>query len=425
VGKSTLFNRLAQKRVSITDDIPGVTRDRVGADTEWGGRTFTLVDTGGIRAAGDDVIAIQVRRQAELGVEEADVVLFVVDGREGVHPEDEGVAELLRCCQKPVLLVVNKMDNSKAWSETYEFFRLGLGEPIPVSAEHGLNTGHLLDKLVEILPPEEVDAVADENVIKVAVVGRPNVGKSSLVNAVLGQERVITSDTPGTTRDAVDIPWEHGEQKFLFIDTAGLRRRARIKEPVEKYGVLRGLRAVQRADVVLLVLDAETGVVEQDKKIGGYVDEVGRGLVLVVNKWDLFQGKEKEGLSAEEVRYHLRFLDYAPIRFVSAKTGLGLSALIEEIVTVARVCRARVKTSELNEVISEATGINPPPSRRGKALKIYYASQVATSPPAIALFVNDPRLVHFSYRRYLENSLREAFGFTGTPLRLLFRRRRG
>lgn len=424
VGKSHLFNRFLQKRVAIVEDEPGVTRDRLYGQMEWRGRKFILVDTGGIEIKDPDTIQRQVRLQAELAIAEADVLLFVVDGKEGLQPGDLDIAELLRTTNKPVLVAVNKIDNREMEAQVWEFYRLGLPDIIPVSAVHGLNTGELLDAMVSHLPPEAGEEEEGEDLVKVAVVGKPNAGKSSLINSLLGQERVIVSSEPGTTRDAIDTLLERGDRRYLLIDTAGLRRPARIAGPTEKYSVLRALRAIDRCDVALLVIDATQGVTEQDKRIGGYAHETGCGLMLVINKWDLIEKDDRTLFQYEkEVRQQLPFLSYAPIVFVSALTGQRVQRILPLVDLVAEQQRLVIPTAELNRLIEEAVALNPPAARKGKQGKIYYSSQVGVKPPLFLFFVNDPKLIHFSYLRYLENKLREGYSFTGTPLRLQLRRR--
>ena len=424
VGKSTLFNRLTGGRVAIVEDTPGVTRDRLYRDAEWLGKTFTLIDTGGVDFSGEeDPINSQIRKQAQLAMEEADVILFIVDGRTGLLPQDEMLAELLRKNAKPVILVVNKVEKFKDNPELYDFYRLGLSDLVYVSAEHGMNTGDLLDLIISKFPkiPEED---YEPDIIKIAVVGRPNVGKSSLVNVILGQERVIVSNIPGTTRDAIDTPFQRGEQRYLLIDTAGMRRRGNITDSTERYSVIRALRAVDRSDVVLMVLDAEEGVTEQDKRIAGYVHEAGKGVIIIINKWDLVDKDEKTMNKFEEnIRKQLGFMQYAPTLFVSALTKQRVVKIIELVNFVAEQQSNRISTSVLNEVISEAVQLTPPPSDKGKRLKILYSTQAGLKPPHFIFFVNEPALLHFSYLRYLENKLRENFGFAGTPIRITVRKR--
>lgn len=423
VGKSTLFNRITGERKAIVEDRPGVTRDRIYADAFWRDREFILVDTGGIEFEVEDEIARQVKKQARLALEEADVVVFLTDGREGLTPLDREVANLLRRTRKPVILAVNKIEDFQN-ADIYDFYQLGLGDPIPISAAHGLNTGDLLDAVVANLPPESGEEY-DEEVIKIAVAGRPNVGKSSLVNAILGEERVIVSDIPGTTRDAVDTLFTRDGQSYVIIDTAGIRRRSKIEESTERFSVIRALRAIERADVVLLVLDAQEGVTEQDKRIAGYAHEKGRAIVIVVNKWDLVDKDDKTMLRyTERIREELSFMQYAPVVYVSALTGQRVPRILELVKYVAEQHVMRVATSTLNEVIREAVALNPPPAEGGRRLKILYATQTGVRPPTFVIFVNDPELVHFSYARYLENRIRSSFGFEGTPINLIFRQRR-
>jgi len=424
VGKSTLFNRLTGGRVAIVEDTPGVTRDRLYRDAEWLGKTFTLIDTGGINfSGGEDPLNSQIRKQAQLAMEEADVILFIVDGRTGLLPQDELLAELLRKNAKPVILVVNKVEQFKDNPELYDFYRLGLSNLVYISAEHGMNTGDLLDLVISKFPemPEED---YEPDIIKIAVVGRPNVGKSSLVNVILGQERVIVSNIPGTTRDAIDTPFQRGEQRYLLIDTAGMRRRGNIVDSTERYSVIRALRAVDRSDVVLMVLDAVEGVTEQDKRIAGYVHEAGKGVIIIINKWDLVEKDEKTMNKFDEnIRKQLGFMQYAPTLFVSALTKQRVVKIIELVNFVAEQQNNRISTSVLNEVISEAVQLTPPPSDKGKRLKILYCTQASLKPPHFIFFVNEPALLHFSYLRYLENKLRENFGFEGTPIRITVRKR--
>ena len=425
VGKSTLFNRIAEKRVSIVDDTPGVTRDRIYADAEWTGHEFALVDTGGIDFDENDALLPAMRNQARLAMEEADVILFVVDGKVGITDVDEQIVGMLRTAKKPVVLAVNKVDSIKGIPDSYEFYGLGLGEPIAVSAVNALNLGDLLDAIVKELP-ENVEVADEPDTIRVAVVGRPNVGKSSLVNALLGEERLVVSNIPGTTRDAVDTYFKQDGVTFVFVDTAGMRRRGKIDAALERYSVIRSLRAIDRADVVLMLIDAAEGVSEQDKKIAGYVHESGRASVLVVNKWDLVKKDGKTSLRyTETMRQELGFMQYSPVVFLSALTKQRVTRIPEVVKYVAEQHTMRVSTSLLNQVVRDAVGINPPPSDRGRKLKIYYATQAAVKPPTIVFFVNDPELMHFSYLRFLENQLREAFGFEGTPLKLVVRPRQG
>jgi GTPase len=421
VGKSTLFNRIAKKRVAIVDDFPGVTRDRLYMDAEWISREFTMIDTGGIELEGQDVITTNIRIQAQLAINEADVILFIVDAKTGITQADEEVASILRRAKKPVVVAVNKVDSPKDSQGLYEFYNLGLGDPIGISATNALNTGDLLDAIVEAFPEEKENDTEDDE-IKVAFIGRPNVGKSSMVNAVLGEERVIVSDIPGTTRDAIDTHFVKDGQKYVLIDTAGMRRKAKVDIPVERYSVMRSLRAVDRCDVVLMVIDAVDGITDQDKKIAGYAHEAGKGIAIVVNKWDLVDKDDKTTLRfTDNLRAELAFMQYAPILFISALTKQRVQRITEIVKYVAEQHSMRVSTSVLNQVIEDAVNISPPPVDKGRRLKIYYTTQVSIKPPTFIFFVNEPEIVHFSYRRYLENKLREAFGFEGTPLHLIMR----
>lgn len=423
VGKSTLFNIFANSRISIVEDTPGVTRDRLYADTEWLDNEFMMVDTGGIEIMNTDKIAVSIRQQAQIAIAEADVILFVCDARAGITHEDAEVAKMLRQSKKPIVLAINKADSPKQEIEIFEFYNLGIGEPIPVSAANHLGLGDLLDAVVEKFP--ETSAYGEdgnEDEIKVALIGRPNVGKSSIFNTLVGEERSIVSDVAGTTRDAIDTPVIREGQKFLFIDTAGMRRKARIDEPIEKYSIIRSLRAVDRSDVVLMVIDAIDGVTEQDKKIAGYAHEAGKGIVLVVNKWDLYDKDNTSTLRyTENLRRELVFMQYAPVVFVSAMTKQRIHRLPEVIHYVAEQNAMRISTSVLNQVVEDAIAINPPPTEKGQRLKILYATQVKIKPPTFVIFVNEPEIMHFSYQRYLENKLREAFGFEGTPLQMIIR----
>ena len=423
VGKSTLFNIFANSRISIVEDTPGVTRDRLYADTEWLDNEFMMVDTGGIEIMNTDKIAVSIRQQAQIAIAEADVILFVCDARAGITHEDAEVAKMLRQSKKPIVLAINKADSPKQEMEIFEFYNLGIGEPIPVSAANHLGLGDLLDAVVEKFP--ETSAYGEdgnEDEIKVALIGRPNVGKSSIFNTLVGEERSIVSDVAGTTRDAIDTPVIREGQKFLFIDTAGMRRKARIDEPIEKYSIIRSLRAVDRSDVDLMVIDAIDGVTEQDKKIAGYAHEAGKGIVLVVNKWDLYDKDNTSTLRyTENLRRELVFMQYAPVVFVSAMTKQRIHRLPEVIHYVAEQNAMRISTSVLNQVVEDAIAINPPPTEKGQRLKILYATQVKIKPPTFVIFVNEPEIMHFSYQRYLENKLREAFGFEGTPLQMIIR----
>lgn len=421
VGKSTLFNRLIGARKAIVEDIPGVTRDRIYDNSEWQGREFIVIDTGGIRFDEGDIFAPEVKMQAELAIEEADVIIFVVDNKTGITMEDEQVAEMLRRSKKPVVVAANKVEDFSKHISYYEFYQLGLGDPIPVSAMHGMNTDELLDAVVAKFPPkaEEDD---EEDRIKIAIVGRPNVGKSSLVNAFLGEKRVIVSDVPGTTRDAIDTPFTYEGRKYTLIDTAGIRRKSRIKDATERYSVIRALRSVDRSDVALIMIDATDGVTEQDKKIAGYVHEQAKANIIVVNKWDLVKKDEHTmNIYDEKIRDELKFLAYSPILYVSAVTKQRVFKILDIVDFVVEQHNRRITTAELNRVVNEAVMLNPLPGGGGKKVKILYTTQVRTAPPTFVFFANHPELIHFSYLRYLENVLRQNFGFEGTPIRLLVR----
>ncbi len=427
VGKSTLFNRLAQTRSAIVEEQSGVTRDRLYSRAYWNSREFVLIDTGGIVPGSLDKIEENIKMQAEAAIDEADLILLVMDVRAGLSNIDMEIAHLLRKTKKPVILVANKAETMELHAQAGEFYRLGLGEPIPISAAHGMNTGDLLDAVVEQLPPlgeEDRLLLEDESLIKVAFAGRPNVGKSSLINYLLEQKRMIVTDIPGTTRDAVDSFRMIGEDKFVFIDTAGIRRKSRVFESVEYYSILRSFRAIERADIVIVVIDSEEGVTEQDKRIAGYAHEKGKGMVIAVNKWDLIDKDDHTHKKfLDDVRKELSFLTYVPVIFVSALTGQRVFAIIDLVKEVNENCKTKITTGVLNNLIRDAVAVNPPPTSKGKSLKLYYATQVGDKPPTFITFVNDPKLLHFSYKRYLENQLREAFDFTGTPIRLFFRER--
>lgn len=421
VGKSTLFNKLVGHRVSIVEDTPGVTRDRIYADVEWLNNKFTLIDTGGIEPASEDIILVQMKRQAQLAMETADVIVFMVDGKEGITGADYEVANMLRQTKKPVLLVVNKIDYSGIEQNKYEFYNLGIGDPITIAASQGLGLGDMLDEIVKHLKLEDFEEV-ESSEIKVAIIGKPNVGKSSLLNRLSGEERAIVSDIPGTTRDAIDSLVQIGEDKFLFIDTAGIRRKSKVKEEIEKYSVIRALASIERADVCLLMIDAEEGVTDQDEKIAGLAHESGKAIVIVINKWDLIVKDDKTmNEYTAKIRNDLKFISYAPIIFVSVKTGQRIDKMIELIKKVNEAHGMHIKTGALNEVINDAVMMKQPPVGKNKLLKIYYVTQGATKPPTFIFFVNDDTIMHFSYERYLENQIRQHFGLEGTPIKLIFR----
>ena len=420
VGKSTFFNYIIGERKSIVEDTPGVTRDRIYGDTTWRGRKFTLIDTGGIEPKSDDVIRIQMKIQAEIAIETADVIIFLTDIQQGVTADDHEVASLLRKSKKPVILACNKADKiGETPAELYEFYNLGLGDPYPISSINKLGTGELLDAIYDYFPPEDEEDLDDEY-ISVAVIGKPNAGKSSLINKILGEKRLIVSDIAGTTRDAIDTKFENKYGKYIFIDTAGIRRKSKIEEDIERYSIIRAKASIEKADVCVLVIDAQEGVTEQDAKIAGEAHESGKGVIILVNKWDAV---EKETGSLEKykanVYQELSYLDYAPILFVSALTGQRIDKLFELINSVNSENSKRVTTGTLNNVINEAITLVQPPSDKGRRLKIYYATQVSTRPPTFVVFCNSVKLFHFSYQRYIENQLRKTFGFSGTPVRII------
>lgn len=422
VGKSTIFNRLVGERISIVEDTPGVTRDRIYAEGEWLTSRFNIIDTGGIEV-GDEPLLAKMRHQAEIAIEEADVIIFLVNGREGITAADDEVAKLLYKSNKPVVLAVNKIDNPEMREKIYEFYSLGFGEPHPISGSHGLGLGDMLDAAINLFPEQE-SVETNDDTIYFSLIGRPNVGKSSLVNTILNENRVIVSEIEGTTRDAIDTNFTRDGSEYIIIDTAGMRKRGKVYEKTEKYSVLRALKAIERSDVVLVLLDAETGIQEQDKKVAGYAHEAGRAIVIVVNKWDTIESNEKAMKEFEQkVRAHFQFLDYAPIVFLSAKTKKRLHTLLPAINVSSENHAKRVPTNVLNDVIMDALAMNPTPTMKGRRLKVLYTTQVAAKPPAFVVFVNEPELMHFSYKRFLENRIRDAFGFVGTPIKIFARKR--
>ncbi len=422
VGKSTLFNKITGQRISIVEDTPGVTRDRIYADASWLDKHFTIVDTGGIEPLSKDEILQQMRRQAQLAIEMADVVILMTNVRDGVTANDTDVAAMLLKAQKKIVLAVNKVDNiGDPPFEFYEFYNLGLGDPIAISSTHGLGVGDLLDEVTHKFP-EDADTAEDNDEIKVAVIGKPNAGKSSLVNKILGEERVIVSNVAGTTRDAIDSHYEKDGDKFLFIDTAGMRKRGKIDENVERYSVVRSLAAVDRSDVCVIMIDAEEGVTEQDTKVAGYAHEQGKACIFAVNKWDIVDKDNKTVKQfTDRIRETFAFMSYAKIVFISAKTGQRINKLLEEIKLVNEQHKRRITTGMLNDVINEATHKQQPPSDKGRRLKIYYGTQVSTAPPTFVIFANSKDLFHYSYLRFMENQIRENFGFEGTPINLIVR----
>lgn len=422
VGKSTIFNRIVGERVSIVEDTPGVTRDRIYSSGEWLTHDFNIIDTGGIELS-DAPFQIQIRAQAEVAIDEADVIIFMVNQREGLTQTDEMIAQMLYKTNKPVVLAVNKVDNPEMRADIYDFYALGFGEPFPISGSHGLGLGDLLDEVAKHFK-DEGDDLYDEDTIRLSLIGRPNVGKSSLVNAILGEDRVIVSNIAGTTRDAIDTEYSYEGQDYVLIDTAGMRKKGKVYESTEKYSVLRALKAIERSNVVLVVLDAEEGIIEQDKRVAGYAHEEGKAIVIVVNKWDTLEKDSKTMKKFEdEVRKNFQFLDYAPIAFVSAKEKQRLRTLFPLINEASENHKKRVQSSTLNEVITDAIAMNPTPTDKGRRLKVFYATQVAIEPPTFVVFVNDEELMHFSYKRYLENQIRDAFGFEGTPIKIIPRKR--
>ena len=426
VGKSTLFNALAGERISIVKDTPGVTRDRIYADAEWLNHAFTLIDTGGIEPDTKDIILSQMREQAQIAIDTADVILFLTDVHQGVQDADAKVADMLRKSKKPVLLVVNKVDNfDKYMADVYEFYNLGIGDPIPISASGKLGLGDMLEKLVSYFPERKREEEEDERP-KIAVVGKPNVGKSSLINRLTGKNRVIVSDIAGTTRDAIDTDIRFNGKEYVFIDTAGLRRKSKIKEELERFSIIRAVTAIERSDVVIIMIDATEGVTEQDAKIAGIAHERGKGIIIAVNKWDAIEKNDHSVAEyTDNIRRILSFMPYAEITFISALSGQRLNKLFPLIDMVIENNSMRIATGVLNEILMEAVALQQPPSDKGRRLKIYYMTQVAVKPPTFVIFVNDKKLMHFSYTRYLENRIRESFGFRGTALKFIIRERKG
>lgn len=423
VGKSTLFNRIVGKKIAITEDQPGVTRDRIYSEGEWLGNYFTVIDTGGLEPENEDTMMSNIQKQAQVAIETADVILFVVDGIEGLTNTDREIATILRRSGREIIVAVNKIDNPKNVSNMYEFYELGFGEPMTISSEQSLGLGDLLDEVVKYFPEEKMDS-EEEDLIKVTLIGKPNVGKSSLINNILGEERVIVTNIPGTTRDAIDSHFQYEENKYVFIDTAGLRRKRSIDENVERYSVIRTLTAVDRADICILVIDALEGITEQDTKIAGYAHDNGKAMIIAINKWDLV---EKENSTYREfeksIRETLGFMTYAPIVFISALTGQRIPKLMDLLNVVNNNYNLRISTGVLNDIINQAVLMNQPPSEKGRRCKIYYGTQASVQPPTFVIFINDKELMHFSYERYLENQIRTHFGFAGTPIKLEFRQK--
>ena len=425
VGKSTLFNALAGEKISIVKDTPGVTRDRIYADVSWLDKDFTLIDTGGIEPESKDIILSQMREQAQIAIDTSDVIIFITDVKQGLVDSDSKVADMLRRSGKPVILVVNKVDNfDKYMADTYEFYNLGIGDPVPISASSRLGLGDMLDKVIEHFP-EHAGEEEEDSRPRVAIVGKPNVGKSSIINKLLGEQRVIVSDIAGTTRDAIDTEIVHNGKEYVFIDTAGLRRKNKIKEELERYSIIRTVTAVERADVVLVVIDATQGVTEQDAKIAGIAHERGKGMIIAVNKWDAIEKDDKTmNKFTKDVREKLAFMPYAEMLFISAETGQRLPKLFDTIDAVIENHAMRIGTGVLNEILSEAVAMKQPPSDKGRRLRLYYITQVSVKPPTFVIFINDKELTHFSYTRYIENQIRETFGFRGTPLHFIYRERK-
>ncbi|MCR5737823.1 MAG: ribosome biogenesis GTPase Der [Eubacterium sp.] len=427
VGKSTLFNALAKQMISIVKDTPGVTRDRIYADIDWLNYQFTLIDTGGIEPDSNDIILSQMREQAQIAIDTADVIIFMTDVKQGLIDSDSKVADMLRKSRKPVVLVVNKVDNfNKMMADVYEFYNLGIGDPIPISSTQRSGLGDMLDVVTGYFAELEKDEDEDDDRPRIAVVGKPNVGKSSLINKLTGQSRVIVSDIAGTTRDAIDTEIEYNGKEYVFIDTAGLRRKAKVKEDIERFSVIRTVTAVERADVVIILIDAVEGVTEQDAKIAGIAHENGKGVIIAVNKWDAIEKNDKTIYEYQkDVKSVLSFMPYAEMMFISAKTGQRLSKMFDTIDSVIENHAMRIETGVLNEIMAEAVAMQQPPSDKGKRLKLFYITQVSVKPPTFVIFVNDKKLMHFSYTRYIENRIREAFGFRGTPLKFIIRERKG
>lgn len=425
VGKSTLFNALAGKKISIVKDTPGVTRDRIHADVDWLDHKFTMIDTGGIEPDSNDIILSQMREQAQIAIDTADVIIFMTDVKQGLVDSDAKVADMLRRSHKPVILVVNKVDNfNKMMADVYEFYNLGIGDPVPISASQRSGLGDMLDKVVNYFADLNLEQEEDDRP-RIAIVGKPNVGKSSIINKITGESRVIVSNIAGTTRDAIDTDVKWNGKDYVFIDTAGLRRKSKVKEEIEKYSIIRTVTAVERADVVIIVIDAGEGVTEQDAKIAGIAHENGKGIIIAVNKWDAIEKNDKTVYEyTNKVRDILSFMPYAEIMFISAKTGQRLPKLFDMIDFVIANHAMRIETGVVNEIMAEAVALQQPPSDKGKRLKLYYITQVSVKPPTFVIFVNDKQLMHFSYTRYIENKIREAFGFKGTPLRFIIRERK-
>ena len=425
VGKSTLFNALAGKKISIVKDTPGVTRDRIHADVDWLDHKFTMIDTGGIEPDSNDIILSQMREQAQIAIDTADVIIFMTDVKQGLVDSDAKVADMLRRSHKPVILVVNKVDNfNKMMADVYEFYNLGIGDPVPISASQRSGLGDMLDKVVNYFADLNLEQEEDDRP-RIAIVGKPNVGKSSIINKITGESRVIVSNIAGTTRDAIDTDVKWNGKDYVFIDTAGLRRKSKVKEEIEKYSIIRTVTAVERADVVIIVIDAVEGVTEQDAKIAGIAHENGKGIIIAVNKWDAIEKNDKTVYEyTNKVRDILSFMPYAEIMFISAKTGQRLPKLFDMIDFVIANHAMRIETGVVNEIMAEAVALQQPPSDKGKRLKLYYITQVSVKPPTFVIFVNDKQLMHFSYTRYIENKIREAFGFIGTPLRFIIRERK-